>query len=248
MEFEENTMPEETSPAEPEDENLFEAEEPAEEAQPEEQPAESEAPAEPEAEPVFKIKYNGQEQELPVSQLVTLAQKGMNYDHVYGELNQLRSAREFAVLDRLAEQNGMNRQQYVQALEQQMHEARIQEQTARGIPEDVARRLMTLEQEQNQRIDRERRMQAEAARQRQFMELAREYPGIKEFPQEVIEAISQGETPLNAYRAWDLRQVKKKVEIYEKNAEAKQKTPGSAAGVEPDAPDDFLSGFNDGLL
>ena len=83
MEFEENTMPEETSPAEPEDENLFEAEEPAEEAQPEEQPAESEAPAEPEAEPVFKIKYNGQEQELPVSQLVTLAQKGMNYDHVY---------------------------------------------------------------------------------------------------------------------------------------------------------------------
>lgn len=248
MDYEENTTPEETTAAEPEEFDLFEEEAPeAEEAQPQAEPA-GEQEASAEAEQVFKIKYNGQEQELPVSELVTLAQKGMNYDHVYGELNQLRGAREFSVLDRLAQQNGMSREQYVQALEQQMQESRIQEQTARGIPEDVARRLITLEQERNQRIERERQMQAEAVRQRQFVELAREYPGIKEFPQEVIDAIAKGETPLNAYRAWDLRQARQRLETYEKNAEVKAKTPGSASGELPqEDPDGFMDGFNEGL-
>lgn len=248
MDYEENTAPEETNPAETDDYDLFGEEAPeAKEAQPQAEPAErQEEPAE--AEQVFKIKYNGQEQELPVSQLVTLAQKGMNYDHVYGELNQLRGAREFSVLDRLAAQNSMTREQYVRALEQQMQESRVQEQTAKGIPEDVARRLITLEQERNQRLERERQMQAEAVRQRQFTELAREYPGIKEFPQEVIEAIARGETPLNAYRAWDLKQMRQKLETYEKNAEVKAKTPGSASGELPqEDPDGFMDGFNEGL-
>lgn len=44
-----------------------------------------------EDEPKYKVKYNGEEKEIPVSELVTFAQKGMNYDHVKDELEKLRT-------------------------------------------------------------------------------------------------------------------------------------------------------------
>jgi len=50
---------------------------------------ETETETEPEP-PKHKIKYNGEEKELTVDELVTYAQKGMNYDHVKTELDALR--------------------------------------------------------------------------------------------------------------------------------------------------------------
>lgn len=45
------------------------------------------------------VKYNGQEQELSIDELKTLAQKGMNYDHVQSELTTLRSNQELSKAD-----------------------------------------------------------------------------------------------------------------------------------------------------
>lgn len=247
MDFD-NDLMEQTTPEEPAetmeqplfDEALEEADSQPEEEAPKERPAD--------AEQTFRIKYNGQEQELPVSELVTLAQKGMNYDHVYGELNQLRNAREFQFIDRMAAQYGMSREEYIEAASRQIEEAEIAKQMQNGVPEEVARRLYTLEQTEKQRRAQEELRRSEEARRRQYVELAREYPDIKEFPQEVIEAVAKGETPLAAYRAWDLRQTKQKLEILQKNREVRERTAGSAAGGLPqEDPDGFLDAFDSAL-
>ncbi|MES1922582.1 hypothetical protein MHBO_004096, partial [Bonamia ostreae] len=54
-------------------------------------------------EPKHKVKYNGEEIELSVSDLITNAQKGMNYDHVHEDLENTRktSATAKAELDAL---------------------------------------------------------------------------------------------------------------------------------------------------
>ena len=62
--------------------------------------------AEPEttpAEPTYRVKYNGQEMELPVSDLIVRAQKGMNYDHIQEDLARTRqtSAETATSLERL---------------------------------------------------------------------------------------------------------------------------------------------------
>lgn len=46
--------------------------------------------AETTPEAFLKIKYNGEEMELSMEEAKNLAQKGMNYDHVYEELAQMR--------------------------------------------------------------------------------------------------------------------------------------------------------------
>lgn len=60
----------------------------------EESPAEThEEPQQEPTEQRFKVKYNGQEQELTVDELIANAQKGMNYDHVRGDLEKERKTR-----------------------------------------------------------------------------------------------------------------------------------------------------------
>lgn len=93
--FEEDDLMGETTP---EEEAVVPDEEVVEEVEPEqpEQPPEDE-------EPKYKVKFNGKEQELALSDLITHAQKGMNYDHVKGDLEAQRktSAEAKAALDHL---------------------------------------------------------------------------------------------------------------------------------------------------
>lgn len=92
FEYEEVEL-EETTPEEASEETEESAAETTLESAPE---------AEPE-EPKYKVIYNGEEMELAVSELITSAQKGMNYDHVKGDLDNQRktSAEATAALDRL---------------------------------------------------------------------------------------------------------------------------------------------------
>jgi hypothetical protein len=54
--------------------------------------AEPQGDAQAQTEPKYKVKYNGKEMELPVEDLTTYAQKGMNYDHVHEDLVKTREA------------------------------------------------------------------------------------------------------------------------------------------------------------
>lgn len=84
---EETTLPTESAAEETTEATVEQPTEPEEEntTEPDAKPAEEE--------PKYTVKYNGKEIELPVSELIKNAQKGMNYDHVRGELEELRKTK-----------------------------------------------------------------------------------------------------------------------------------------------------------
>lgn len=192
------------------------------------------------------IRYNGQDMQINQQQAIELAQKGMNYDHVHSEMQQLRQAPEFAFLDRIAQASGMTRQQYVEYAQRQFEEQQIQTQVAQGVPEHIARDLHEIRQQQ-QRAEEER--QANEAREQQqelWRELVREYPGITSLPPEVAHGINQGQTPLNAMRNWEIKHLRARVMGQETAQKNTRSTMGSAAGDGP-APkaDPFIDAFNE---
>lgn len=197
-----------------------------------------------EGEPAYTIKYNGQEMELPVSQLVTLAQKGMNYDHVYGELSRIKSSPELAVLERFAQQSGMSREEYVRYLENEFENQQIQSQVQQGMSEPAARRMLELERKEKDRQLQEQAAKRAMEKQEQYNALAREYPGLKELPAQVVQAIRNGEPPLAAYRAYENAQLRQELEAVKTNTRNQSKAMGSMSDSAAAPPvSDFLSGW-----
>lgn len=200
------------------------------------------SPAEP-APATVKVKHLGQEMELSMEELIANAQKGLDYDHIRTERDNLKP--EIELLDQLAKAAGMSRGDYVAAVRKHQEDAQIAAQMQRGIPEDVARRLQALEGAQRQREAEDQARAAAQARNRDLAAFVKAYPDVTEFPEEVVAAIAQGEKPLAAYQAYENKQLKAKLAAYQKNEENKQKTAGSmkGSGASEEA-DAFSSGFD----
>ena len=186
----------------------------------------------------YTVKYNGEEMKLSLSELITNAQKGMNYDKVLSERDQLRNSKEMGMLDLLAKRNGMSRNQFMERLERQEQEKIYNEQLMMGAsPKEAEKQASAIKE----RMERDRQ---ELIKQ-DYIELVRAFPDIKELPKEVVDAIVGGETPKIAYMAYENRQLKQKIAAMENNSKARNKYAGSMLGnADGDYSDDFLEGFN----
>lgn len=218
-------------------------------AEPENRQENEGEPAPAEEEPKYKVNFLGEEMELPVSELVTAAQKGMNYDHVKSELDRLRASAEQngaarAMMEQMARSSGMTVEEYTELCKNTLEESKLREQLDRGIPEDAAKRLLELEEKERLRGEEEERQREEAQKREAYSELIREYPDLTSLPDEVAAAVAEGESPLNAYRAYELRQLKTELAALKKTAENRRKSTGSLQGDAPEETDDFLMGFD----
>lgn len=261
---EEATAPEETE-AEPVEtpetaETTPEAEQGAEEdadeqeAEPEEdaENREGDAPAED----TLQIKYNGELMDIPLSEARILAQKGMNYDHVAEELRMLRESDELRLWDEIAAEQGVTRQEAVQQIRARRQEAEISRLVEDGTPEAVARELVEL----RNRSAKEHAEQAAAERKKAenapWEALVRTYPETRdpnfEMPREVMDAIHNGASPVEAYAAYDRQRLQAELEAARKEAEAAKKNKKNAekatgslrAQSNAQQEDPFLAGFN----
>lgn len=261
---EEATAPEETE-AEPVEtpetaETTPEAEQGAEEdadeqeAEPEEdaENREGDAPAED----TLQIKYNGELMDIPLSEARILAQKGMNYDHVAEELRMLRESDELRLWDEIAAEQGVTRQEAIQQIRARRQDAEISRLVEDGTPEAVARELVEL----RNRSAKEHAEQAAAERKKAenapWEALVRTYPETREpnfeMPREVMDAIHNGASPVEAYAAYDRQRLQAELEAARKEAEAAKKNKKNAekatgslrAQSNAQQEDPFLAGFN----
>lgn len=261
---EEATAPEETE-AEPVEtpetaETTPEAEQGAEEdadeqeAEPEEdaENREGDAPAED----TLQIKYNGELMDIPLSEARILAQKGMNYDHVAEELRMLRESDELRLWDEIAAEQGVTRQEAIQQIRARRQEAEISRLVEDGTPEAVARELVEL----RNRSAKEHAEQAAAERKKAenapWEALVRTYPETREpnfeMPREVMDAIHNGASPVEAYAAYDRQRLQAELDAARKEAEAAKKNKKNAekatgslrAQSNAQQEDPFLAGFN----
>ena len=220
----------------------------------------------PEAE-TFTLKYKGQESSYTREQLLELAQKGLDYDGLRADRDRLRDSHPaLAIIDRYAKQNGMTREQYMEFAQQKADEAEVapvvKQLMDSGTPEAVAKELalrrlqeqragqIRQKQQEEQQVQQTKAQEAEAQKRADYRALV-DYANkngidLTELPQEVIQSITQGMKPLEAYIRYENAQLRLKNSQLEQNQKNSKKNPGK---VGADAPakvgDPFDDAFDD---
>lgn len=190
--------------------------------------------------PKLKVKYNKQERELSPDEAVEYAQKGMNYDKIYGELQNLKSA-PWLEAAREAAERGVDVADLLKAAPERELTAEISELRASGYDEAQAREIAEgriakrqLERERGRQAAEQKRRDRIQADLAEFREL---YPDIdpEKVPAEVWAQVQGGKALTDAYMRYDLRRQRaqgKAQEVNDKNRQAASPAPKSDGGTE----------------
>lgn len=204
------------------------------------------------ADPFVTIRYNKEDRNLSKDETISLAQKGMNYDKMYGHYSELNQT-----LNALASKNGMSVPEYLNSLQELQTRFEMTNELNRlkeaypNTDENVLQELAmaSLNSKETQRIDPKR---AELERQVDIFE--RQYPGVNwgELPNEVYDLMNEGYTLLEAYqlnaRTQEIakqKTIEKQNQIEQKNLLNRQKSLGNVTNASIDDSDDFMKGFLD---
>jgi hypothetical protein len=197
------------------------------------------------------VKYNGKEQKVGKDEIPTLVQKGLNYDHIQSELDSMRQGNMYKVLKKAADKEGMSVEQYAKfVLDREDADTLTAEEAAvrkefPNIPNNIVKELAEArasKKQHNAKADES--SEAEKA----WAEALKEYPEMTRdsIPQDVLEAVAKGKSPLLALKDNEISQLKaaqKKTAIEEKNFKNKEKSTGSMNGNRSDGDDMFLQGL-----
>lgn len=226
-----------------EDEDLFDLED--------DEAEEAEAPEQDTQEEKWTVKYNGQEQQLTREQMTEYAQKGMNYDHVKGELDSVREGNVFKAMKAYADKAGMSVEDAARFLlesdaadAEMAAEKEIRDQYGQ-LPDAVIKELVASRTAEKKKAAT---VKQESKEEKAWADALEAYPDINKdnIPQDVLDAVSRGKDPLMALRENEIKQLKKQLAdqaVAEKNKENKAKSVGSVrsnGGAEKDA---FLAGL-----
>lgn len=225
------------------DEGTAAEEDTAEEVEESESTEETEASQQTEtevrSEDSFTLKYMGEEKSVTREEIVPLAEKGMNYDKVKGQLEAARNdLREFEqvkadlskrneqlqYLEELAKEQNMSLDELIENTQVQvMHRKTGKDmEVCRGIVanERRARELQAQQATVTATKDQNAKRDADIA------EFMKAYPELasdpKNVPQEVWDAVNKGESLLNAYRAYEVKALRAELE-QQKAAAAEEK-------------------------
>lgn len=223
-------------------------------------------------EQTHKLKFLGEEKTVSYEELVNLAQKGMNADHV---LEKMANSREYQLLDKLAGRMGMTREQYLNVIEKNAEESEAKQSAdalLKKFPEltpeaaaEFGKQAAELERMRNAQKDaaaeKAKREEAEKP-MRDFVEyLNKNHPDaeytkdVMKLPESVLNAMREGKDPTRAMMEYEISEAKRQIqELTDKQAAAdkakakneqnKKQSVGSVAG---NAGDDVLDAFLSGL-
>ena len=203
------------------------------------------------------VRYNKADKKLSRKEAVEYAQKGMNYDKVYGELQSSKEGAIVRAIKAYADAAGMSVDRYAEMMIQQQEAAAEKQAIAEveeqypGAPEELIKEYVKLKLEGN----KAKALTAEEAkRQKEWADALAEYPEITadSIPQDVHDAVANGATPLDALRQHKISELQRMVQELTAEKESKQKQEdnrarsiGSATGVsgggEPE--DEFIAGM-----
>lgn len=234
--------PEETEPKADQQKEEGQAEEEQEEKTDEKKPEESEKKEEADQQ-TFDLRFLGETKTVNREEVITLAQKGLNYDRVVQERNEMRAQhsklKEYeSFLEELAREDGLT-------IDTLMDETRAQLLAQReGLDKGVALQRIKLDrdkrafQAEKQKATADQQAEA-AARQRQednFMRFVKEYPDVdpKTIPPEVWKAYGDGADLVQTYASYENKQLKERLreaeaalETERQNAKNKERSIGS---------------------
>lgn len=193
----------------------------------------------------LSYKYNGEEGHITDRQQAQeLVQKGMNYDKVYGKLQELQNSKAIQTLNTVAERAGVTPEEYMSRIEQFQQKASINriandfkaknpdatdEMANQYAETEYQNQELRKQQEQAQQAQQAQDVRQEMARQ-QVEDFMKEFPNVdvEHLPPEVIADIDEkGETLLSAYRGYAYRQAMKDNAALRQNKSNESKAVGS---------------------
>lgn len=212
----------------------------------EQEPESQNEPAE-----TFTVKYNGKEQQLTREELIANAQKGMNYDHVKGELDNVREGNVYKAMKAYADKAGMSIDEAATfLLESAAADAELEEEQSirnqyGNLPGDVIKELVASRTAEKRAAATAK---AESEQQKAWAEALDAYPDLTmdNVPQSVLDAVAKGATPLMALKDNEiasLRQQLKNNATQKQNDLNRARSVGSVRGGGTAEKDPFLSGF-----
>lgn len=212
------------------------AEPPAAPEEQEEKPAEADQPE------LFTLKNRDETRQVTREELVSMAQKGWDYDTVRQERDQLRQYREEAdpallMVRGYAERSGMTVEQYLDL-------CRRQELLSQGVNEQTADAQIRLEKQQTileaqtraaqearqrQEAEAQKAQEAQAARRKDMEDFMAAHPGVKgaDIPNEVWAQVAAGKSMTTAYTEYENKQLKAELAAERQNKANSQRSPGS---------------------
>ncbi len=208
-----------------------------------------------------KVKYNGAPVDIPtIDDVVATYQKGLNYDNLKAKSEKSDNA----VLDYIntkAKSMNMTPEQYIEKVKsyeaeqiKAKNERAIEEMTANGVPEDIAREIIetralreSLQREKAELEEQKKLAENEKQKDKEFQDFLKAYPGIEvdKIPQEVFEN-AKNSNLLSAYAQYEnklLKEQLKQMEQNQKNASTSVVSPVGNTGGE-ESKDAFLMGFD----
>ena len=215
-------------------------------------------------EKTWTLRHMDETKNVGEAEMVTLAQKGMDYDRIRAKYDESKPAME--ILSIFAKQKGVSVADYVSFL-------RTEAKKADGLSEAEARRSIELEdreaavtaREAEQAAERQAAEQTDAAanaaaqrRKADIDEFAREYPDVARnpdaIPKEVWDAVAAGSSLTVAYAKYTAKQAREEAERTRSAAQAAQQNVKNAArstgsmqsaGQNAGGRDPFLEGWGE---
>lgn len=237
-------------PEEPTEEVTEEVTEGTTEETPEKPEETAEKPEE--APKLWTLRHLGDEKTVNEQEITALAQKGLDYDRVREKYDAAKPVVE--MFTQMAKQSNMTVEQYVSYV-------RTEAKKAAGLSDDEAKREVALEDRESavsvEESEKQFATEAEERRSSDIAEFQKTFPDaakdVGNIPQEVWDAVKQGQRLTVAYAVWREKQaiaeaerVKQESAAKEQNAKNNGRSTGSmkTAGAERKASDPFLEGFN----
>ena len=211
---------------------------------------------------LWALRHLGEEKAVNEQEMTALAQKGLDYDRVREKYDAAKPVME--MFTQMAKLSGMTVEQYVSFV-------RTEAKKSAGMNDDEAKRAVDLEDRESAVLakeaeEAEKQTAAQQAAQAESSAEERRNADIAEFqktfpdaakdagsiPQEVWDAVKQGQRLAVAYALWREKQalaeterVKQESAAKEQNAKNAGRSTGSmkTAGAESKASDPFLDGF-----
>lgn len=207
----------------------------------------------------IKIKYNGNDEEYSVDEIVPLAQMGRNYPKIKEELDAVRNSEEMKTLAEIAKESGFKDvKSFAQELKTNLFNAKVDrrasELVSEGMKPEHAKKMAELELSQSSAKAQEQSPVDEGQKQavNAYLELFQEFPetaewdDLSKFPPEVRDQINAGKNPVVAYTKYLTAKAEKEKAIAIQNADARSRDTGSLGSNNSDEKDDpFLQGFGD---
>lgn len=187
---------------------------------------------------LYSVKYNGKNLELSLDELKTNAQKGLNYDHVKGELESIKNSAMMSVLEKLSAQKQMTKEEFVMSLEENAVEKRRENLVQMGLSFAEAEKIARLEANE---LNKSLAMQ----KNKPYEEFALRFPEVKpeDIPSEVWQEFEKCGSLVGAYMTYENKRLTEKISMLEKNEENKQRLIGKTQSDAKAAADPFLEGL-----